>query len=141
VPLAPEFYCGWGREKSVSASLTLTRCRCLVVTFLPEGRHGNPLSSILFVSGETLGPFWSGQQRCVAGDALLEGATWHVVLWGTWSVVGHRRRAHRLWVIIVSLLCHCFHFFSFWVCCCCCPNIFLCFELLYRCSCYINIVG
>jgi hypothetical protein len=51
-------------------------------------------------TGETLGPVWSGQQRCVNGVSLLEGAAWYVRLgaFGAWwentegaAVTGHRR--------------------------------------------------
>jgi hypothetical protein len=41
---------GW--EKSLSASLTLTRCLLRVAPFLLGGRRGNPLSTILYVNVE-----------------------------------------------------------------------------------------
>ena len=44
------------REKSLSASLTMTWCYRRVALFLPGGRRGNPLLTVLYVPGETLGP-------------------------------------------------------------------------------------
>ena len=53
-------FCGWRREKSLSAGLTPTRCRLRVAPFLPGGRRGNPLSTVLYIPGETLGPSGPG---------------------------------------------------------------------------------
>jgi hypothetical protein len=71
-----------------------------VTPFLLEGRRGNPLSTILYVPGETLGPVWSGQQCRANGISLLEGAAWYEALevLGSWwektegaAVAGHHR--------------------------------------------------
>ena len=70
-------FCRRGWEKSLLADLILTRCRLRVAPFLPGGRRGSPMSNILYVPGETLGPIWSGQQRRVDGVSLLEGAAWY----------------------------------------------------------------
>jgi hypothetical protein len=107
----------------MSACLALMRCQLRVTPFLPGGRRRNPLSTI-----HTRGnprPVGFGQQRCVNGVFLLEGVAWYGAFRSTWSVMGNRRRAQQLWVIIVSSVRHCYHFFSFWACFCCCPNIFL----------------
>lgn len=61
------FFVDVGREKSLSACSALTRCRLCVAPFVPGGRRGNPMSTLLGVPGETLGPVWSGQQRRVDG--------------------------------------------------------------------------
>jgi hypothetical protein len=45
--VAPRFFVGGGREKSLSACLTLTRCRFQVAPFLLEGRCGKPPSTLL----------------------------------------------------------------------------------------------
>ena len=106
-------FCGWGREKSLSAGLTLTRCRRRVAPFLPGGRRGNPLSTVSYVPGETLGPVWSGQQRRLDDVSLPEGAAWYGAPRSAEGVVGRRRRAQQLRVIIVSSLRLCLLFFSF----------------------------
>jgi hypothetical protein len=62
-----------GAGETLSACLALMRCRLRVAQFLPRGRRGNPLPTVLYVSGETLGPVWSGQQRRVDGVFLPEG--------------------------------------------------------------------
>jgi hypothetical protein len=56
---AAKFFCGLGREKSLSACLTLTRCRFRVAPFLPGGHRGKP-SSTLLRARETLGPSGPG---------------------------------------------------------------------------------
>jgi hypothetical protein len=42
-----EFFCGWGREKSLSACPTLMRCRFRVAPFFLGGRRGKPPSTLL----------------------------------------------------------------------------------------------
>ena len=98
----------------------------------------NPTSTILYVPGETLGPVWSGQQHCVDGAFLLEGAAWYGALRGAWSVEGQRRRAQRWRVIIVLSFRHCLDSFSF-VHVVLLLQYFLCIKLVYWCGCYINI--
>jgi hypothetical protein len=64
---------GRGQEKSLSTCLALTWCRLPVESFLPGGRHGSPLSILLYKLGETLGPVKSRHQRHVFSVSLLEG--------------------------------------------------------------------
>jgi hypothetical protein len=67
------FFVGGGREKSLSACLTLTRCRFRVAPFLPGGRRGKPPFTSLQVGGNPR-TIQSGQQRRVYGASLPEGA-------------------------------------------------------------------
>jgi hypothetical protein len=60
------------------------RCRLGVTPFLPGGHCGNPLSTVLYVPGETLGPVRSGQQRRLNDVFLLEGVAWY----GCFRVLG-----------------------------------------------------
>jgi hypothetical protein len=57
-----------------------------VTSFLLRGRRGNPLFTILYIRGKTLGPVWSGQQRRVDDVSLLEGPAWygHLGAFGAW---------------------------------------------------------
>jgi hypothetical protein len=50
-PVCLSFFVGGGREKSLSARLTLTRCRFRVAPFLPGGRRGKPLFTSFRVGG------------------------------------------------------------------------------------------
>jgi hypothetical protein len=52
------------------------RCHLRVTPFLPGGRRGNPMSTIFYIPGETLGPVKSGQQRRIGDVFLLEGVAW-----------------------------------------------------------------
>jgi hypothetical protein len=61
----------------IPVSLALTRCRLRVTPFFPGGHRGNPVSIVLYILGEILGPTRSGQQRRVDGVPLLEGAAWY----------------------------------------------------------------
>jgi hypothetical protein len=58
-----------------------------VTPFRLGGRCGNPLYTVLYIPGKTLGPAWSGQQRRFDGIFLLEGAAWYGALRNTWTVV------------------------------------------------------
>jgi hypothetical protein len=80
-------FCVTGAGESLLVCLALTRCRLRVTPFLLGGRCGNPLYTVLYIPGETLGPAWSGQQRRFDDVFLLEGAAWYEALQNTWSVV------------------------------------------------------
>jgi hypothetical protein len=86
--VAPGFFVGGGREKSLSACLTPTRCRFQVTPFLLEGRCGKPSSTILRAGGNPRTTIWSGHQRRVNGVSLLEGGAWLWALRNAWVVVG-----------------------------------------------------
>jgi hypothetical protein len=79
--LAQGFFCGRGWEKS---QLTLTRCRTRVAPFLPRGRRGNTLPTVLCLSEKTLGH--SGPGKCTVS----------MVLRGGWNVTDQRRWVQRL---------------------------------------------
>jgi hypothetical protein len=70
----------WRREKSLPVCMSLTRCRLRVTPFLLGGRRGDPVYTVLYVPGETLGLVWSVQQRHIDGISLLDGAAWYGVL-------------------------------------------------------------
>jgi hypothetical protein len=65
------------------------------------GYRGNSLPTVLYVLRKTIGPVRSGQQRPIDEVFLLEGVVWYGALQCVRSVVGERRRAQELWVIIV----------------------------------------
>jgi hypothetical protein len=120
---AAEFFCGLGREKSLLACPTLTRCRFRVAPFLPGGSRGKP-SSTLLRAMENPRTIWSGQQRRVDGVPLLEGVAWLWSLWSASSVVGlvggcsgcGSSSLRRLTIVFISFLLGMF---------CYCPIIFL----------------
>jgi hypothetical protein len=86
--VVPEFFVRRGWEKSLPSCLALTRCRLWVTPFLLGGRCGNPLCTVLYIPGETLGPVRSGQQRHFDSVLLPEGTAWYGTLQNAWSMVG-----------------------------------------------------
>jgi hypothetical protein len=99
-----------------------------------------PLCTILYIPGETLGPVRSGQQRRFDGVLLPEGAAWYGTLRNAWSVVekdggcsdcGSSLFRHFAFVVISFFL----GMFLLL------PQHFFRFKLLYQCGCYINIAG
>jgi hypothetical protein len=126
--------------ESDEASPPPADCRPMA-PFLSEGGRGNPLSTVLFVPGESLGPVWLGSN--IVSTVLpfsmgLLGTRRFRVLGAWWGQDRGRSgcgssSSRRFTIDFISLY--------FWACCCCCPRIFLCFEMLYWCGCYINIEG
>jgi hypothetical protein len=136
------FFCGHGREKSLSACLALTRSRLLVAPFLLGAHRGHPMSTILYIPEETLGSVRSEQQWRVDGVSLLEvvgmrafgvlGAWWAIEGWCSGCV------AYFCYFPNISSLHYCLLFFCLGILVLL-PQHFLGFKLLYRCGCYIYI--
>jgi hypothetical protein len=127
------FFVGGGREKSLSACSTLTRCRFRAAPFLPRGCRGKPPSALLRAGGNPR-TFWSGQQHRVDGASLLECAAWLWALWSAWSVVEKVRGRGGC---RSSSLRRCLHLFLFGHVFVVAQHFFLCLKLLYQCGCYI----
>ena len=132
------------REKSLSASLTMTWCYRRVALFLPGGRRGNPLPTVLCVPGETLGPMVRVAAPCRRCFPSYRGC----LARSTSECLdrGGRRWRGRTGGGLFSFCQFALVFISFfWACICCCPSILLasssCMVRLYRCGCYINIAG
>jgi hypothetical protein len=134
-----QVFCGPGWREILVCSSDPEAVSPSSAPFLLEGRRGKPMSTLLWVSRETLGPVWSGQQCRVNGASLLEGVAWFSALWGSWSMVGQVRGC----IGCVSSSLHWFivAFISFLLgMCLLLPRQFCWFELLYLwCGCYINI--
>jgi hypothetical protein len=104
-----------------------------------EGCRGKPPSTLLRAGGNPR-TIWSGQQRCVNGASLLEGGAWLWALRNALVVVEKLEGAviaSRRCFVDSPLLSFLFLLGMFLLL----PQHFSCFELLYRCGCYINIAG
>jgi hypothetical protein len=131
------FFVGRGREKSLSACSTLTRCRFRVTPFLPKGVVGS-LCLLYSEPGETLGssgPGSSAVSTVLPFLKVLALGALECLERGRKSRRAQRLRASSLRRFVVVFISFCFgHVLML-------PQHFLCLKLVYQCGCYIIYSG